>query len=57
MMKTGRQLLYKLFVELIEEGNREGPGKKRVTFTKYCHNRTRRIESVNLVQEWILRGP
>ena len=56
MIKTGKQLLYNLSVELIGEGNRGRP-KQRITFAKHGHNRTARSESINVVLEWILRGP
>ena len=42
MIKAGKQLLYKPFVEFTGEGNGGGGDQDReiVILTKYCHNRT-----------------
>ena len=59
MIKAGKQLLYKLFVEFTGEGN--GGGGSRQT-NSYAYkilsqqDNGKGITSVGLVQEWILRG-
>ena len=59
MIKAGKQFLDKLFLEFAGEENRGGSSQRKSYVYKIRSQQDdgKGITSVNLVQEWILRGP